>query len=172
METFTLTLLTFQKSKPGKQKKKQKAITKEKAQGKTAADKRREEAVAHLDALDKVREDLTPLVVQHRGWDTVEGPGQGQMPCSVKSIMVALVAATKCIVCGYINGYGSICRVACKCSISSTALTAGNFQNKVFWQHLNENCIICGKRRITGGVLQWCNCLLKVKVDYEMIGFR
>ena len=123
-----------------------------------------------MEDLVKVQDELEGLVAKHRGWDTVEGPGE--IPCSLKLIMVALVAATKCHVCGYINGYGTICRVACKCSISSTALTAGNYQNKVFWQHLNENCTICGKRRVTSGVLQWCNCLLQIKVDYDMIGFR
>ena len=128
---------------------------------------RREEAVEQKDDHVNIRTKLVRLVIKERGWDN-------GIPHPFKFIMMALVAATKCYICGYINGYGQVCKVPCKCSISSTALIAGNYQNKVFWQNVNENCKICGKRRVTRGELQWCNCLLRCKVEHkpEMEGWR
>ena len=129
--------------------------------------KSRDLAVVQKDKYKNLGACLQDLVIKERGWDD-------RIPHPLKLTMMALVAATKCWVCGYINGYGQVCKVPCKCSISSTALIAGNYQNKVFWQNVNENCKICGKRRVTGGELQWCNCLLRCKVEHkpEMEGWR
>jgi len=139
-----------------------------KARRKTAAEKRRDVADYQRGKSHELGVFLQEIVAKERGWS------KAHTPCGFKDIMLSLVVATKCWVCGYISGYGSLCRVACQCSISTTALIADNYQNKVFWQHVNENCRICGKRRLTKGVLQWCNCLLRCKAEFEdkMGGWR